>query len=472
MAEGLDSNTRLRTLVPPIGLALSMLWLSFGMRLIFMRQGYFAAPTFIFTFGLVCVLFSKTDLTSPETLRKKTVFAAPLLILLSSGLLWMETSLKATALAVAAIGSATLVCQWMTFCVALSPYHFALTYTLASLTALGAGEILFSGTGVIRQTALLGTPLLSAGFLYLASGDGEPKSPERDGSTALSAKTILYLFFFSFALNGSELLAKASLDYDPSLALLKNGAYCLALVGTVLTLRSRQGLSPRIFMGGALLLAAMGTILLGPIAVLGVAIIEAGCAVFEVAFWLFMLDLAKRNSHPARIMCVGVTLVSFALLSTHILSGSFAPFLSVLLQENTRLFQAVLFFILSTLFLFLPHPHGEVSAITREISVESPDRKGPAPVNVGEDELLIKGIFDAFGLTRQENKVAFLLLDGVGNDQICSQLFISKNTLKFHIRNILRKLDIPNRQELPGLVVRALAESKATVLTEETSDQS
>ena len=68
--------------------------------------------------------------------------------------------------------------------------------------------------------------------------------------------------------------------------------------------------------------------------------------------------------------------------------------------------------------------------------------------------------------------MAFLLLDGVGNDQICSQLFISKNTLKFHIRNILRKLDIPNRQELPGLVVRALTESKATVRTEETSDQS
>ena len=85
MAEvfALNRHIRLKTLLAPIGLALSMLWLSFGMRTVFLRQGHFAFPTFLFAFGLVSVLLSKTDITAPEALRKRTVFAAPLLILLS-----------------------------------------------------------------------------------------------------------------------------------------------------------------------------------------------------------------------------------------------------------------------------------------------------------------------------------------------------------------------------------------------------
>ncbi|HCL79202.1 MAG TPA: hypothetical protein DIC53_04455 [Synergistaceae bacterium] len=474
MAEvfALDRHPRLRVLLAPIGLALSMLWLSFGMRVVFLRQEHFAFPTFLFAFGLVSVLLSKTDLTAPEALRKRTVFAAPLLILLSSALLWMGTPLKAAAMAVAAMGSATLVCQWMSFCVVLSPYRFALTYALASLTTLAAGEFLFAGTGILRHVILLGTPFLSAGLLHLASGDDEPQPQARDDVSLLSVKTILYLFFFSFVLNGSELLTQVSLDRDPSLTLLKNGAYSLALAGTVLTLRARQGLSPRTFMGGALLLAAMGTLLLGPSPALGIVFLEAGCALFEVAFWLFMLDLATQSDHPSRIMCGGVALVAFALLSTHVLSTLFAPFLPTLLRENMRLFQTGLFFALSTLFLFLPHPTGEISATPEDPAAGRADREdAPPSLSIEEDELLIKGIFDAFGLTRQESKVAFLLLDGAGDDRICGELYISKNTLKYHIRNLIRKLNIPSRRELPPLVGRALAESRATVRTGETSDQ-
>lgn len=474
MAEvfALNRHIRLKTLLAPIGLALSMLWLSFGMRTVFLRQGHFAFPTFLFAFGLVSVLLSKTDITAPEALRKRTVFAAPLLILLSSALLWMGTPLKAAALAVTAMGSATLICQWMSFCVVLPPYRFALTYALASLTTFAAGEFLFSGTGALRHVTLLGAPCLSAWLLHLTSGGDETRPPERDGASVLSAKTILYLFFFSFALNGSELLTQGSLDRDPSLILLKNGAYCLGLAGTVLILRSRQDLPPRVFMGGALLLAAMGTLLLAPSPALGVALLEAGCALFEVAFWLFMLALATQSDHPARIMCGGVALVTFALLSTHILSSFFAPFLSALLRENTRLFRTGLFFALSTLFLFLPRPTGEISATQEESVAGRTDGEGaPPPLGIEEDELLIKGIFDAFGLTRQESKVAFLLLDGAGDDRICGELYISKNTLKYHIRNLIRKLNIPSRRELPPLVGRALAESRATVRTGETSDQ-
>ena len=60
------------------------------------------------------------------------------------------------------------------------------------------------------------------------------------------------------------------------------------------------------------------------------------------------------------------------------------------------------------------------------------------------------------GLTRQECRIALLILDGGGNGDICSELYITRNTLKFHIRNINRKLGIRSRRELIGIAMRML----------------
>ena len=52
------------------------------------------------------------------------------------------------------------------------------------------------------------------------------------------------------------------------------------------------------------------------------------------------------------------------------------------------------------------------------------------------------------GLTPQEKKITQLLLDGYSNKEITSELYISINTLKTHLRNIYRKTDTANRREL------------------------
>lgn len=65
-----------------------------------------------------------------------------------------------------------------------------------------------------------------------------------------------------------------------------------------------------------------------------------------------------------------------------------------------------------------------------------------------ERERLLKCGFEEMGLTRQECRIALLILDGGGNGDICGELYITRNTLKFHIRNINRKLGIHGRREL------------------------
>ncbi len=53
-----------------------------------------------------------------------------------------------------------------------------------------------------------------------------------------------------------------------------------------------------------------------------------------------------------------------------------------------------------------------------------------------------------FNLTRQETEIALLLLKGQKDRSICSMLFITQNTLKYHLRNIYRKTGTANRLDL------------------------
>ena len=65
-----------------------------------------------------------------------------------------------------------------------------------------------------------------------------------------------------------------------------------------------------------------------------------------------------------------------------------------------------------------------------------------------EEEMAYRMRLLPYNLTRQETEISLLLLEGNKDESICSSLFISRNTLKFHLRNIYRKIGIANRTEL------------------------
>ena len=56
-------------------------------------------------------------------------------------------------------------------------------------------------------------------------------------------------------------------------------------------------------------------------------------------------------------------------------------------------------------------------------------------------------------LTKQEKIICQHLLDGLSYRQICTALFISMNTLKFHIKNIYQKMDVSGRSELSHMLL-------------------
>ena len=59
------------------------------------------------------------------------------------------------------------------------------------------------------------------------------------------------------------------------------------------------------------------------------------------------------------------------------------------------------------------------------------------------------------GLTRREIELLRLVAEGLSNRAIAQELSISENTAKYHMKNILRKLDVQNRTEAITRAIRA-----------------
>jgi len=57
-------------------------------------------------------------------------------------------------------------------------------------------------------------------------------------------------------------------------------------------------------------------------------------------------------------------------------------------------------------------------------------------------------------LTERELEILKLIAEGLPNQQIAKQLFISERTVRTHVSNILRKLNLPNRTQAALYAVR------------------
>ncbi len=73
----------------------------------------------------------------------------------------------------------------------------------------------------------------------------------------------------------------------------------------------------------------------------------------------------------------------------------------------------------------------------------------------------------ASGLTKREIEILRLVAEGYSNSQLAKMLWVTEQTVKFHLSNIYRKLDVANRTEasrwaqLNGLLPQATGQSAA-----------
>ena len=57
-------------------------------------------------------------------------------------------------------------------------------------------------------------------------------------------------------------------------------------------------------------------------------------------------------------------------------------------------------------------------------------------------------------LTKQEQNILALILENKSNKEIADTLFVSVSTIKTHINNIFKKLNVQSREEIKALKYR------------------
>ena len=87
---------------------------------------------------------------------------------------------------------------------------------------------------------------------------------------------------------------------------------------------------------------------------------------------------------------------------------------------------------------------GDVRTHAEHLLAVAQRPSAPAPVRRAAEERL----------TERELEVLRLVAQGLNNREIARQLFISENTVKNHVRNILEKLQLHSRMEAVMYAVR------------------
>ena len=79
----------------------------------------------------------------------------------------------------------------------------------------------------------------------------------------------------------------------------------------------------------------------------------------------------------------------------------------------------------------------------------------PLPQSLPSQEERLNAFIQKHELSIRETEVLHLIIEGASNGEISAKLFISENTVKFHVRNILKKTGYLNRTELISALNRS-----------------
>lgn len=79
----------------------------------------------------------------------------------------------------------------------------------------------------------------------------------------------------------------------------------------------------------------------------------------------------------------------------------------------------------------------------------------PASQPLTSSKERLNAFIQKYELSSRETQVLNMIIEGASNGEISAKLFISENTVKFHVRNILKKTDCANRTELLAMMNRS-----------------
>lgn len=168
------------------------------------------------------------------------------------------------------------------------------------------------------------------------------------------------------------------------------------------------------------------------------------CGIYDLFWWSILGEMLDWGRNPAKILGMGLSAnVTGILLGGLIGNGITSNDISS--EAASMIAIAVVFVTL----LILPVLHGHLTTVLKDhayLTVLS----GLSPT---EHQNAIAAFALHEKLTEREREITALLLEGKTNRMIATELFLSENTIKTHVKNIYSKLKVQSRMELVGLML-------------------
>ncbi|MEA4881733.1 MAG: helix-turn-helix transcriptional regulator, partial [Synergistaceae bacterium] len=373
----------------------------------------------------------------------------------------------AAGLLLSASGSALLIGRWSELLSTLESEDAALVF---GLSPLAAALLTFLSSPLNPFFFLAAAPLLTASLLFfLEREEPDKESSASDDSAEMPLWRVgLFLFCF-YGANGllMSLFPELFPSPFPQGDKLANWAGIFSAMGVAAIFRYYPRANLSNFYRGAFPFLAFSLFLFSfsPFRYISRLFLEGGLAFLDLYAWLLLFFLA---SHAGRrrtsVINGGLFLIVLASAGSH---------LHLLLREVmgfwpgkstlTTLMFLLLLFLLLLIALWdgrglLLQWSGDTSAGEpgkRESKPSGESMALPAQKDEMEEEMTCRMRLLPYNLTRQETEIALLLLKGNNDSSICSSLFIARNTLKYHLRNIYRKMEIANRTELKKEILQS-----------------
>ena len=180
----------------------------------------------------------------------------------------------------------------------------------------------------------------------------------------------------------------------------------------------------------------------------GVPLGHLSSAIFTTAqmlaigfMWYVLADIAQRSDMPADTV---FGLGWGALFSIPMAAGLVLPRVLPLALDAVSLAVVVLWMLLVALAFMHQHQSPELRLFAEFApSLSKGEERQPER---------LAAIAEHFGLTAREADIMGLYAQGRSRAFISAQLVISENTVRDHLKNIYRKLDVHNKQELIDLI--------------------
>lgn len=181
-------------------------------------------------------------------------------------------------------------------------------------------------------------------------------------------------------------------------------------------------------------------------------LILGACGVYDLFWWSALAEMLDFGPNPAVLLGSGLSANVLGVLVGGIIGRTVfrSP---ALLEGASALALTILFLVLA----ILPKLQRELSLVLRNHEFQVAFREAMPEASLEEKAEALDKLALVKELTVREREVADLLLQGLTYKDIARGLFLSENTVKYHVKNIYSKVNVRNKIELMNLFTQKMA---------------